>query len=91
MKENSIFITDEDGKEVEMKILMTFEANQKKYVVVYDEKNEDELYPFVYDDEGNLFAVEDEEEMAMIDEVVSAYEEDEKEPSRSRKRIRIKS
>jgi len=79
MKENSIFITDADGKEVEMKILMTFEANQKKYVVVYDEKNEDELYPFVYDDEGNLFAVEDEEEMAMIDEVVSAYEEEEKE------------
>ena len=79
MNENSIFITDEDGKEVEMKILMTFEANQKKYVVVYDEKNEDELYPFVYDDEGNLFAVEDEEEMAMIDEVVSAYEEEEKE------------
>lgn len=79
MKENSIFITDEDGKEVEMKILMTFEANQKKYVVVYDEKNEDELYPFVYDDEGNLFAVEDEEEMAIIDEVVSAYEEEEKE------------
>ncbi len=79
MKENSIFITDEDGKEVEMKILMTFEANQKKYVVVYDEKNEDELYPFVYDDEGNLFAVEDEEEMAMIDEVVSAYEKEEKE------------
>ena len=79
MKENSIFITDEDGKEVEMKILMTFEANQRKYVVVYDEKNEDELYPFVYDDEGNLFAVEDEEEMAMIDEVVSAYEEEEKE------------
>ena len=79
MKENSIFITDEDGKEVEMRILMTFEANQKKYVVVYDETNEDELYPFVYDDEGNLFAVEDEEEMAMIDEVVSAYEEEEKE------------
>ena len=79
MKENSIFITDEDGKEVEMKILMTFEANQKKYVVVYDEKNEDELFPFVYDDEGNLFAVEDEEEMDMIDEVVSAYEEEEKE------------
>ena len=75
----TLFITDEDGKEVEMKILMTFEANQKKYVVVYDEKNEDELYPFVYDDEGNLFAVEDEEEMAMIDEVVSAYEEEEKE------------
>lgn len=76
MKENSIYITDENGKEVEMKIYMTFDINQKQYVVVYEEGNEDELYPFIYDDEGNLYPVEDEEEMDMIDEVVSAYEEE---------------
>ena len=76
MKENSIFITDENGKEVEMKIYMTFDANDKQYVVVYEEGKEDELYPFIYDDEGNLYPVEDEEEMQMIDEVVSAYEEE---------------
>ena len=79
MKDNSIFITDENGKEVEMKIYLTFDANDKSYVVVYNAENEDELYPFIYDDEGNLFAVESEEELDMIDEVVGAYEEKEEE------------
>ncbi len=76
MKENSIFITDDGGREVEMKIYLTFDANGKQYVVVYKEGDEDELYPFIYDNEGNLYPVEDEEEMEMIDEVVSAYEEE---------------
>lgn len=74
--ENSIFITDENGKEVEMKILLTFDYEDKKYAVVYNEDNPDDLYPFTYDDEGNLYAVEDEEELNMIDEVVGAYEEE---------------
>lgn len=78
MKEDSIFITDENGKEVQMHIFLTFEANNKKYVVVYSDDNEDELYPFIYDDEGNLYQVETIEEMEMIDEVVGAYEEEEK-------------
>ena len=76
MKENSIFITDDNGKEIEMKIYLTFEANDKQYCVVYNEDNEDELYPFIYDDEGNLFEVESQEELDMIDEVVSAYEQE---------------
>ena len=76
MKENTIFITDDTGKELEMRIYLTFEANEKKYVVVYNEDNEDELIPFIYDDEGNLFQVESQEELDMIDEVVGAYEEE---------------
>lgn len=76
MKENAIFITDENGKEVEMNILLTFEANEKQYVVVYETDKEDDLYAFTYDDEGNLFAVEEEEELQMIDEVVGAYEKE---------------
>ncbi len=76
MKENSIFITDDDGKEVEMKIYMTFDANEKQYVVVYEEGIEDELYPLIYDEQGNLYPVDDPEELAMIEEVVSAYEEE---------------
>lgn len=76
MKENSIFITDENGKEIEMKIYLTFDANDKQYVVVYQESKEDELYPFVYDNDGNLFEVESQDELDMIDEVVSAYEEE---------------
>ena len=76
MKENTIFITDDNGKELEMRIYLTFEANEKKYVVVYNEDNEDELIPFIYDDEGNLFQVESQEDLDMIDEVVGAYEEE---------------
>ena len=76
MKEDSIFITDDNGKEVEMKILLTFEANEKKYVVVYEENSEDELYSFVYDDDGNLYQIETDEELQMVNEVVGAYEEE---------------
>lgn len=76
MSENSIFITDENGKEVEMKIYLTFEANDKKYVVVYSQDNEDELYSFIYDDGGNLYQIESDEELKMVDEVVGAYEKE---------------
>ena len=76
MSENSIFITDENGKEVEMKIYLTFDANDKKYVVVYSQDNEDELYSFVYDENGNLYQIETEEELQMVEEVIGAYEEE---------------
>ena len=76
MKENSIYIIDDTGKEVEMKIFLTFDYNDKQYVVVYEENNEDDLYAFVYDDKGNLYPVENEEELDIVDEVVSAYEEE---------------
>ena len=76
MEQNSIIITDDDGKEVEMQILLTFEANDKKYVVVHPKGNEDEIYGFVYDEEGNLFVVENEEELSMIEEVVGSFDGD---------------
>lgn len=76
MSDNSIFITDDNGKEIEMKIYLTFDANDKKYVVVYLQDNEDELYSFVYDDNGNLYQIESDEEMQMVDEVIGAYEQE---------------
>ena len=76
MKENSIFIMDDEGREVEMKIYLTFDASDKQYVVVYEEDHDDELFALIYDDEGNLYPVDDPEELEMIDEVVSAYEEE---------------
>ena len=76
MKENSIFITDDDGKEVEMKIYLTFDTNEKQYVVVYEEGNEDELYALTYDEQANLYPVDDPEELAMVEEVIGAYEEE---------------
>lgn len=76
MKEDSIYIIDDQGKEIQMKIYLTFDANDKQYVVVYEEGNEENLYPFIYDNNGNLYQVEDEEELQLIEEVVAAYEEE---------------
>ena len=76
MSEDSIFIMDENGKEIEMKIYLTFEANNKKYVVVYSNDNEDELYSFIYDDGGNLYQIDSDEELQMVNEVIGAYEEE---------------
>jgi len=76
MKENAIYIQDENGKEVEMNILLTFDANEKNYVVVYPNDNEEELYAFTYDQEGNLYEVESQEELDMVNEVVEAYEKE---------------
>ena len=73
---NKITITDEEGKSMEMNILFTFDANENNYVICYFDGKEDEIYPFRYDEEGNLEVVEDEEELSMIDEVVAAFDED---------------
>ncbi len=76
MSENKIYITDDEGKEIEMNIYFTFGMEDKNYVVLYETGKEDDLYPFTYDDEGHIYAVEDEETLAMIEEVVSAFEEE---------------
>lgn len=72
--DNKIYITNAEGKEVAMNILFTFEAEGKKYVIVYEDVHEDELYALSYDEQGNLFTVEDEEELAMIEEVIAAFD-----------------
>lgn len=76
MKEDSIIIVDDDGNEIEMKIYFTFDYADKQYVVVYEENSDDIYYAFTYDEDRNIFPVDDEEELAIIDEVISAYEEE---------------
>ena len=71
--DNKIFITDENGKEMEMNILFTFENEDKKYVVVYPNGAEDDIYALQYDEDGNMFVITDEEELEMVQEVVDAY------------------
>lgn len=80
LESNSLFITDENGKEVEMEILFTFddEGRGKKYVVFCDPNDENgEVFASCYDDEGNLLPIETDEEWAMVEEVLGAFGEDE--------------
>ena len=76
MIDNKIFISDEDGNEYSLNIFFTFETDEKKYVIVYNEEDEESLYPFIYDDEGNLIEIEDEDEFNMVQEVLLAYLEE---------------
>ena len=77
---NSLYVTDELGNEKRMEILFTFEDEEhgKKYVVFADPNVEsEEVFASVYDDAGNLLPVESDEEWAMIEEVILAFQEDE--------------
>lgn len=77
MEDNKIYIKDENGKEVEMNILFTFDNEDTKYVITYKD-NEDEVFAFKYDEDNNLYVVEDENEIKLINEVLEAFD---KEPS----------
>lgn len=72
--ENKIYITDDNGKEIEMNILFTFDMEEKNYVVVYENNKEDDLYAFEYDDNGNLLMIEDEETLEKVQEVIDAFD-----------------
>ena len=75
MNDNKIYITDDNGLEREMNILFTFDMNDKNYVVVYEGGNDEELFALQYDEDGNLYVVEDEEELEMVQEVIDAFDE----------------
>lgn len=69
-------VIDENGKEIEMEIIFTFENDDhsKKYVLYTNPEDENgEVFASLYDDEGHLFPVEDENEWQMIEEVFGAY------------------
>ena len=78
-EERKLVVVDENGNEIEMEIILTFNENNKDYVVYYDPADESEetpIYASIYDEEGHLFPVETDEEWAMIDEVVNCYLDD---------------
>lgn len=72
-----ITVTDDKGKEIEMEIILTFDNNDKKYVVYYNPNSDDDnIYASIYDDEGHLLPIESDEEWDMVDEVVNCYFDD---------------
>lgn len=72
--ENKIYITDDNGKEIEMNILFTFDMDEKNYVVVYENNKEDDLFAFEYDEDGNLIMIEDDETIEKVQEVIDAFD-----------------
>ncbi len=80
LESNTLYVHDEDGKEMEMEILFTFEDDTKgkKYVVFADPQDDSgEVYASAYDEAGNLLPIESEQEWAMVEEVLGAFSQDE--------------
>lgn len=85
-EENYITAYDDEGQEVKLNILFTFTSEDfdKSYVVVYEDNDsnqeEVELQAYSYveesDSNGQLHAIETEEEWDMVEEVLGAFIED---------------
>ena len=81
MMEDKILVTKEDGSEVELTILLTFENEELgySYVLYYDENDENgEVLPFRYNEETHeLSQLESEEEWEMANEVLQTFLDEE--------------
>ena len=78
MDEKQITIMDEEGKQHVMEILFTYEHEErgKKYVFLYRKSNPDEIIAMEYNDNGELFEIESEEEYDEVEEVLNAFNEE---------------
>ena len=71
-----LIVIDDNGKEIEMEIIFTFENDKKtqKYVLYTNPEDEEgEVFASTYDNEGHLFPITDEKEWQMVEEVFAAY------------------
>ncbi|MBR0473684.1 MAG: DUF1292 domain-containing protein [Erysipelotrichaceae bacterium] len=80
MDSNKLFVTLDSGEEKEMEILFTVDLDQfgKSYVLFFDpEDPEATVYAMSYDEDGNLNAIESDEEWGVIEEVLEGYQDGE--------------
>ncbi len=76
MLDNKIVVVNDDGQEVEMEILFTFESDEfaRQYVLYLDPEDESgEVFTSAFTDEGELLEISDEKEWEMIEEVFASF------------------
>lgn len=78
MDEDTLEIIDEEGNVFKFSILFSYENEERdaKYVFFYDEDDDEEIMFARYYDDGSISFIEDEDELAEIDEVFRAFEEE---------------
>ena len=74
-EENIMKVIDEDGNEIEVEILLTFDNDEtgKSYVIFQSLDDEDEVYAYSFTEDGNLDAIDDDKEYEMCQEVLNAF------------------
>lgn len=76
MDANEILVTDDQGNEKKFTVLFTFNSEEtgKKYVLYYDENEEEpDIFASIFDEEGHLFEIDSPDEWDMIEEVFSSF------------------
>ena len=78
INDKQISITDSEGNEHLMEILFTYEHEErgKKYVFFYDKNTPEDIIAMEYNDEGELFEIESDEEYEEVEEVFNAFMEE---------------
>lgn len=79
INDNQMIIFDEQGNEHVVEIVLEYEneERQTKYVIFYEAKDPDNVMAMKYNDEGELFDIEDEEEFNEVAEVFNAFQDEE--------------
>lgn len=83
MEDNIITLIDDNGVEKDFEILFTYanEETNKKYVYFCDSIDKDEeddlsVYFMAYDEQNNLYPIDNEEEKDMLEEIYNTFIED---------------
>ena len=79
MDTNKFVVTDENGVEIEMEILFTFQLdNDERNFVLYTNPADDsgEVIAAIYDEYGKLSQIEAEDDWAMVEEVFNSFIEE---------------
>ena len=77
---NILFFTDENGEQLVFRVLFTYysENFNKDYAVFYNEKDENHLIAYTFDENNVLDGVETPEEYAELEEMLKKYDEENK-------------
>lgn len=86
MENDTLIVVDEQGVEIEMEILFTFEGDSvddqpaKMYVLYVNPLEEDgSVYASIYNEEGDLLPIEDTQEWEMVEEVFATFMQEDSE------------
>ena len=80
LNDKQMIITLDNGEEVLLNILFTYEneARKKTYVFVYEDEHEDDVMAYIYDENTHsLSEIEDDDEYDVVDEVFNTFMNDE--------------
>ena len=79
-KFDTIEVEDENGNKNNLTIYFTYHSDNfdKDYVIFYDPEDQDSLLACSFDEEGNLFEIESEEEYKELDEIIDEFQDSNK-------------